>query len=107
MLVALDRFWCEFLRVINNETEFLRIEATFFRVIQIARSVAARDLAGKQWRSEIKQCFSNHMITICRLTDWMLWLSEIMLAVKSDKKRSMKNASCNWFGIKQIWLSGS
>ena len=34
---------------------------------------------------------SNHMITICRLTDWTLWLSEIIPAVKSGKKRSMKN----------------
>ena len=70
------------------------------------RSVTARDLAGKQCRSEIKQC-SNHMITICRLTDWTLWLSEIIPAVKSGKKRSMKNASRNWYGVKLIWLSGS
>ena len=48
MLVALVRFWREFFRVINNEVEFLRIEAIFGRVIQTARSVAARDLAGKQ-----------------------------------------------------------
>ena len=34
MLVALDCFWREFLRVINNEIEFLRIEAIFFLVIQ-------------------------------------------------------------------------
>ena len=30
MLVALDRFWREFLRVINNEIEILRIKAIFF-----------------------------------------------------------------------------
>ena len=82
----------------------LRIEAIYLRVIQSFRSVAAKDLAGKQCRSEIKQCFSNHMIIICRLTDWTLWLSEKNSGGEKRQKR-FKNASRNLFGIKLIWWS--
>ena len=67
----------------------MKIEAINLRVIQLARSVAARELAGKQFRSEIEQCFSNHMTIIFRLTGWTLWLSEIMPAVKNGKKCSV------------------